>query len=208
VFERFTEAARQAVVLAQEEARALGHDHIDTEHLLLGCARADPACTHLLAARGAPLDAIRGTVEELVGRGDGTVGQIPFTRHAKEALEMAVRESVDRGATRLDAGGLLLGVLRAGGGAHAVLGRLGVDEEELLVALAADLAKPRLTDLVEAAWEHAAALASSDDRAPDGGDLLVALAELDPLSQTTLLLLDRNADQLRSAVLAARAADA
>ena len=39
MFGQFTERARQAVVLAQEEARALEHDHIGTEHMPLGLLR-------------------------------------------------------------------------------------------------------------------------------------------------------------------------
>src|SRR5919206_11291 len=35
MFERFTERARQVVVLAQEEARTLKHNYIGTEHILL-----------------------------------------------------------------------------------------------------------------------------------------------------------------------------
>ena len=39
MFERFTEQARQVVVLAQEEARVLRHNYIGTEHILLGLVR-------------------------------------------------------------------------------------------------------------------------------------------------------------------------
>src|SRR5919199_2789615 len=39
MFERFTERARQVVVLAQEEARTLKHNYIGTEHILLGLVR-------------------------------------------------------------------------------------------------------------------------------------------------------------------------
>lgn len=35
MFERFTDRARRVVVLAQDEARALNHNYIGTEHLLL-----------------------------------------------------------------------------------------------------------------------------------------------------------------------------
>ena len=41
MFERFTASARRVVVLAQDEARALDHDHIGTEHLLLALVLAD-----------------------------------------------------------------------------------------------------------------------------------------------------------------------
>ena len=47
LFERFTERARQVVVLAQDEARALKHNYIGTEHILLGLLREEEG----LAAR-------------------------------------------------------------------------------------------------------------------------------------------------------------
>ena len=47
MFERFTERARQVVVLAQDEARALKHNYIGTEHILLGLLREEEG----LAAR-------------------------------------------------------------------------------------------------------------------------------------------------------------
>jgi ATP-dependent Clp protease ATP-binding subunit ClpA len=55
MFERFTERARQAVVLAQEEAQALGHNYIGTEHILLGLAReGEGVAARILADLGAP----------------------------------------------------------------------------------------------------------------------------------------------------------
>src|SRR6266508_1887257 len=78
VFERFTERSRQVVVLAQDEARMLNHDHIGTAHLLLGL--------------------MRDRVRAVLGEGDAaTVGQIPFSPGAKAALEAGLRESLDVG---------------------------------------------------------------------------------------------------------------
>src|SRR5229473_4666103 len=39
MFERFTERARQVVVLALHEALSLSHNYIGTEHILLGLVR-------------------------------------------------------------------------------------------------------------------------------------------------------------------------
>ena len=63
MFERFTDKARHTVVLAQEEARALRHDHIGTEHLLLGLLReSDGAGASALTSLGIGLEAARDRV--------------------------------------------------------------------------------------------------------------------------------------------------
>jgi hypothetical protein len=63
LFERFTERARQSVVLAQGEARALKHNHIGTEHILLGLAReTDGVAVRVLLDLGADPDTVRNEV--------------------------------------------------------------------------------------------------------------------------------------------------
>ena len=58
MFERFTDRARQVVVLAQQEARMLGHDWIGTEHLLLGLIReGDGVAAKVLESLGISLEA-------------------------------------------------------------------------------------------------------------------------------------------------------
>lgn len=63
VFERYTENARHVIVLASKEARTRRHDHLGTEHLLLGPIHQgqDPAA-HVLIALGADLDRARRAV--------------------------------------------------------------------------------------------------------------------------------------------------
>jgi Clp amino terminal domain, pathogenicity island component len=99
MFERFTEAARQAIVLAQEEARILKHNYIGTEHLLLGVARIKHGPTvEALARCGLGHDQIRDRVVRIIGAGtEAARGQIPFTPRATKALEVAARESEARG---------------------------------------------------------------------------------------------------------------
>jgi ATP-dependent Clp protease ATP-binding subunit ClpC len=71
VFERFTEPARQVVVLGQDEARRLGHGYIGTEHLLLGLLREqDGLAARVLASLGVRLDDVRAQVARIVGLGD------------------------------------------------------------------------------------------------------------------------------------------
>ena len=60
MFERFTDRARRVIVLAQEEARALQHNYIGTEHLLLGLIReGEGVAAKALASKGVELDATR-----------------------------------------------------------------------------------------------------------------------------------------------------
>jgi hypothetical protein len=80
MFERFSERARQVVVLAQEEARELGHAFIGAEHLLLGVV-------HLRAGGEMKVGDVRAAVVDVLGRSQGPVeGQIPFTTQAMAAL--------------------------------------------------------------------------------------------------------------------------
>ncbi len=94
MFERFTKDAREAVVLAQEEAVALHHGWIGTEHLLLGMLRADGDGARLLAGFGVDADSVRGDVVRIVGRGEDDLD-----REALATLGIdleAVRERVER----------------------------------------------------------------------------------------------------------------
>lgn len=98
MFERFTERARQVVVLAQEEARILKHNYIGTEHILLGLLREeDGIAASVLNRQGITLERVREQIVRIVGSGEGPVsGQIPFTPRAKKLLELALKESIVR----------------------------------------------------------------------------------------------------------------
>jgi len=114
VFERFSERARQAVVLAQEEARRLQHHYIGTEHLLLGLlAERDGIAARALATLGIRSDDTRADVEAIVGRGDVVpTGQIPFTPRAKKTLERALREALSLKHHYIGTEHILLGLAR------------------------------------------------------------------------------------------------
>jgi ATP-dependent Clp protease ATP-binding subunit ClpA len=115
VFERFTERARQVVVLAQDEARALRHDHIGTEHLLLGLMREEPGvAARVLHEAGLEVDAVRDEVRR-VREPEATLSfghPIPFSPGAKAALEAGLRESLDVGHNFIGTEHILLGILR------------------------------------------------------------------------------------------------
>jgi ATP-dependent Clp protease ATP-binding subunit ClpA len=130
MFQRFTDRARQVVVLAQVEARRLDHNWIGTEHLLLGLIdEGGGVAAKALESLGIGLDAVRQQVEEIIGRGQQPPsGHIPFTPRAKKVLELSLRESMQLGHDYIGTEHILLGLLREGDGVAAqVLVRLGAD---------------------------------------------------------------------------------
>jgi ATP-dependent Clp protease ATP-binding subunit ClpC len=130
MFERFTDRARRVVVDAQEEARALDHSYIGTEHLLLGLiAEGRGVGAKALEALGISSGTVRQQVEEAVGRGQHTPsGHIPFTPKAKKVLEESLRESVHLDHHYIGTEHILLGLIREGDGVAAqVLSGLGAD---------------------------------------------------------------------------------
>src|SRR4051794_7350331 len=114
MFERFTERARQVVVLAQDEARELRHNYIGTEHLLLGLLREeDGLAARVLATVDITIEEVRTQVARIVGQGDEvSAGQIPFTPRAKKVLELALREGLTLGHNFIGTEHLLLGLVR------------------------------------------------------------------------------------------------
>ena len=131
MFERFTDKARQAVVLAQEEARRLGHPEVGPEHLLLGLLAVDgeSAATGVLTGLGIPLDDLRREVEERIGRGEGAPsGHLPFASANKKVLELSLREALQLGHNYIGTEHILLGLIREGeSGAAQVLAGRGAD---------------------------------------------------------------------------------
>jgi ATP-dependent Clp protease ATP-binding subunit ClpA len=134
LFERFTDTARRVVVYAKEEALLLDHDHIGTEHILLGLLRDDTeTAVQVLTSLGVGLASARAQVEQTAGRGaPGDIGDIPFTPRAKKVLELSLREALQLGHNYIGGEHILLGLLREGSGRGAqVLRDLGVDFEQL-----------------------------------------------------------------------------
>jgi ATP-dependent Clp protease ATP-binding subunit ClpC len=130
MFERFTDRARRVVVLAQEEARMLGHDYIGTEHILLGLIHeGEGVAAKALESLGVSQQAARQQVEEIIGRGQqAPSGHIPFTPRAKKVLELALREALQLGHNYIGTEHILLGLIREGEGVAAqVLVKLGAD---------------------------------------------------------------------------------
>ena len=134
MFERFTDRARRVIVLAQEEARALQHNYIGTEHLLLGLIReGEGIAAKALTAKGVSLDDTRKQVEEMIGKGTAAPnGHIPFTPHAKQVLELSLREALQLGHSYIGTEHILLGLIREGEGVGTqVLIKMDVDLGDL-----------------------------------------------------------------------------
>jgi len=120
-FERFTERARQVVVLAQEEARILKHNYIGTEHILLGLLREEEGLAgRVLKLLDITVERVRAQVVEIVGSGEDVIsGQIPFTPRAKKVLELALREALSLGHNYIGTEHILLGLARENEGVAA-----------------------------------------------------------------------------------------
>jgi ATP-dependent Clp protease ATP-binding subunit ClpA len=164
MFERFTKSAREVVVRAQLEARALGRERIDADVMLLGVAGGDSRAARVLAEHGATPSALReraasGAIdaealasigidlEEIRRRAEASFGPgalergrrareryVPFTPGAKKALELALREAIAAGDREIGDEHVVLGVLREGG-ADALLRAVGAEPAALREAL-------------------------------------------------------------------------
>jgi hypothetical protein len=187
MFHRFTDRARRAVRLAQEEARLLRHDYVGTEHLLLGLLyEGTGVAAKALESLGISREDVRGQVAEIIGHGQGSrSGHIPFTARAKKVLELSLREALALGHHYIGTEHLLLGLLREGEGIAAqVLTRLGADHararERVLGALRdeceqADPQKQLAADLAGTA-DRLAEARRHKEAAFDTGDLDAAAA--------------------------------
>ena len=118
MFERFTESARQVVVLAQEEARKLRHGYIGTEHLLLGLIRENGRAATTLGAHGVELQPTREWVVEHIGEGDEEppAGQLPLTPRMKKIFEMSIEDAETFGHHAIGTQHLLIALLHEGQG--------------------------------------------------------------------------------------------
>ena len=188
MFDRFTEEARQVIVLSQEEARGLGHSHIGTEHLLLGLIGegAGPA-SRAFANLHVTLDAARAQVVADVPPSAESPGsrQLPFTPRAKGTLEGALRQALGRGHDYIGTEHLLLALLIERDARTArILSSLGCPPDLLRDTLLADTTSKR-----------------SDD-----GDALLALAAADGIAAAALAELGITPEALATAVERVRGA--
>jgi ATP-dependent Clp protease ATP-binding subunit ClpC len=134
VIERLTLRARRAVEHARDEAVALRHNYIGTEHLLMGLLHEkDGIAARVLRSRNVDLNGARAWVLENVGRGDeGRAGQMAFTQRAKRVIERSLREARPLGQDWIDTEHILLALaLEKDGLAARMLGDLGASPAEV-----------------------------------------------------------------------------
>jgi len=227
MFERFTERARQVVVLAQDEARALKHNYIGTEHILLGLLREEEGiAAYALDGLGLNVDSVRSAVVAIVGSGTEVLsGQLPFTPRAKKVLELALREALSLGHNYIGTEHILLGLARENEGvAVRLMLDVGADSETVRSEVAYMLAGGRgagrwrwpslgrigLSDaLLDGAGAPLGKLVDQLEerlgRPADAGDLLLVLAAVPQgLSQRALAALGIDLDALVQAIEQAR----
>ena len=134
MFERFTEQSIKVIMLAQEEARRLGHNFVGTEQILLGLiAEGTGLASKVLKESGVSLKDGRNEVEKIIGRGSGfTPAEIPFTPRVKRMLEISLEEARKLDHNYIGTEHLLLGLLQDSEGVAAkVLDNLGVDRGKI-----------------------------------------------------------------------------
>lgn len=132
MFERYTERARKVIILAQDEAIRLRHNHIGTEHLLLGLLRErEGIAARILESFDVGLDVVRSELENLVDKTEYQGSrEVAFTPRAKRVLELALDETRRLGHNYVGTEHILLGILREGEGVGAqILRNLGLDIE-------------------------------------------------------------------------------
>ncbi|MQL96048.1 hypothetical protein Taro_028719 [Colocasia esculenta] len=136
MFERFTEKAIKVIMLAQEEARRLGHNFVGTEQILLGLiGEGTGIAAKVLKSMGINLKDARVEVEKIIGRGSGFVAvEIPFTPRAKGVLELSLEEARQLGHNYIGSEHLLLALLREGEGVAARVIRMVGESSETVGA--------------------------------------------------------------------------
>ncbi|MGN0017611.1 MAG: ATP-dependent Clp protease ATP-binding subunit [Candidatus Gastranaerophilaceae bacterium] len=184
MFERFTEKAIKVIMLAQEEARRLGHNFVGTEQVLLGLiGEGTGVAAKTLKSMGVNLKDARTEVEKIIGRGSGFVAvEIPFTPRAKRVLELSWDEARQLGHNYIGTEHLLLGLIREGEGVAArVLENLGVDLNKIRTNVVKILGESKPQTVSSGAGSSSSS-SSTKAKTPSldefGTDLTLAAAEL------------------------------
>ena len=178
MFDRFTDRAKKVMTLARKAAIELGHDQIGAEHILIGLIdESTSVAVNVLKGRGVDLEQLRRDVVAAVvpGQRPVTAGQMPFTRQAKQVLEMALEEAGLLDHHYLGTEHLLLGLLREDAGiAGRVLRQQGFAVDALRQAVRDFLGET--SAMAGARFGEASAMAGARSN-EDGRDVLVLLPE-------------------------------
>lgn len=127
MFEKYSDSARKAVVLAQESARSLNHSYIGTEHLLAALSDSSSRAAVVLRHFGMDTEFIHQAIIEETGKGSGDLpGHIPFTPNARKVLEIGAQEFYELQDEFIEDTHLLLGILgmESGVGLQIILSKV------------------------------------------------------------------------------------
>jgi ATP-dependent Clp protease ATP-binding subunit ClpA len=208
--ERFDEAAERVVAFAQDEARAMGHWYVGTEHLLLGLVADGPA-GRAFSELGVTLEGARAQVAaEVPPSNNEPPGEIPLSPRARGTLEGAPRQAMGLKADQVGTEHLLLALLiERDSRTASVLTLLGCPPDLLRTTVLAQREAPKPKSpaaglapaLAERAREVAQARGAST---PDAGDLMLALADRSAMLTRALTELGVTPQALRDAIQRAR----
>jgi Clp amino terminal domain, pathogenicity island component len=196
MFDRLTDRARRAVVLAREAAHSRGHSYIGTEHILLGLINEGKGvAAKVLESLGISLQTVRSQLEEMIGEGQQTsTDYIPFAPRVRKVLELSLREALDLGHDYIGTEHILLGLMREGEGVAAqVLVRHGTD---------LDRVRRQVIQLQQDYYKGKDDSSRSDPRVPET-TLRHPAAPVDASHQATAAqsILDREARELLEAAV-------
>ena len=137
MFERFTEKAIKVIMLAQEEARRLGHNFVGAEFIFLGLiGEATGIASQVLRQQGITLKNARIEVEKILGRGSGMITiELPFTESAKLVLNNAVSIARQLEHESINTEHLLIGIIQEGESTARILQNLQVNPQDLAISL-------------------------------------------------------------------------
>lgn len=180
MFKRYTEKAKKAIMIAQEEAVSLNHDYIGTEHILIGLLKEEEGvASQVLKQLGVHVDKVVGEVERLVGKGEyQQVGEITFTPRAKKILELASQEASQLKNNYIGTEHILLGLVKEGSGvAVRILTDLGISLDNVYSEIMKILMDSGAQDFPSAPGKRATKTPALDEFGRD----LIKLAQEDKL---------------------------
>ena len=132
-YDSFTKGAQRVLVIAQEEARRMGHNYVGTEHILLGTVKEESSVSSLLEKLDVTYERVCDEIEELVGTGDFKFSEaFGYTPRTKRVLEMSREEAAKLQQNYVGVEHILLALLLEHEGvANRILRDIGVDTQQL-----------------------------------------------------------------------------
>ena len=151
MFERFTPRARRVIVVSQDEAKALHHDFIRPEHLLLGLVQGEGIAARALGSLGVSQEPLRAKVEQIIERSktDNRGSKVPFSPEAKKALELSLRQALRLGHSYIGTEHIALGTIQAVEDDDAVSQLLGVEANDVRARVIELMPRGGVSDLLQ-----------------------------------------------------------